>query len=825
MTVAGAPAGRDEIVDAYGCAAAAFTAALVDASRRRGRGRAAEEAVERISERLRGLGASYLALVTPRPVSRCPHTGRALELAIDDGGLDGMWWNHDQPLRPDQPWLDSCVAVTGAVARRGPVPDVAWPVWPGPEVPYVVPDLLARGDVLAVISSLPISDDTGFLIDYFAPPAAAIDPGVNTWGANAYGFIDAGGERRWGTVAEPAVERDFELAPWIERGKLAWIFPGDATLTLQRAVDGCPFLDLPGDRSLVSIRGGRVTRVPDLTRSRPAMPRPQGATIMSSPAAIPSPQPAPATDRRRRWRFGWLGTVAGVLALAATLGGLALTLLNSPSADGFGTVSVEDGAAQVRTDAGAPFRDVQPGEEIALGAALRTDDAGFATLTLNDGSILRLGPGTAVAFEQTDNQRVIRIADGSAWYRATPNEGADPIAVATDGAFLEGDRVAVAVECAQEATCAIQPLEGALTVATTSGDRVPLAPGEELTVDDAGGVAGVTLVEDPEADAWVARNRETDRVAGLGPVGASAVAPGAGSLAAAEMNGTWHFTTRVTESTSKTFDPGAEPAFDIELSRPCPQEGCDFGATMGRYEGTGTDGAGAITFTVSGTLSCTEIGSDRVTVPDAGAERLAVELQPTAAMRKSGAWEATGVEGTAEYEQTVDIACNEADQLGTFHASFEVAAQPLEGGNDAGGSPTPESAAPEPSPAAASYEFLGWSIETTAIESQSDPSVRPPTDLVPSGGTISVCGGERLVYWVRYENAPTEQVVQGSFVGPNVEIQPSPERYPSGDGTMTFWWGYTDGPLDERDAGQYQSEVSVDGTDTVVATGEVTAIC
>ncbi len=54
------------------------------------------------------------------------------------------------------------------------------------------------------------------------------------------------------------IDADFDLAPWIEQGKVFWIAPGDESMTLRSDVQGCPYLNLLGSREFVSICRGKV---------------------------------------------------------------------------------------------------------------------------------------------------------------------------------------------------------------------------------------------------------------------------------------------------------------------------------------------------------------------------------------------------------------------------------------------------------------------------------------------------------------------------------------------------------------------------------------
>jgi hypothetical protein len=56
---------------------------------------------------------------------------------------------------------------------------------------------------------------------------------------------------------------DFDLRPWIERGKLLWCVPGSGNRVLADPKrDACPYLDMPGEQRQLVIARGHVGRVP-----------------------------------------------------------------------------------------------------------------------------------------------------------------------------------------------------------------------------------------------------------------------------------------------------------------------------------------------------------------------------------------------------------------------------------------------------------------------------------------------------------------------------------------------------------------------------------
>ena len=196
------------------------------------------------------LAREYLALLPRIALSRCPLTQAAVVAPVDTAGLDGPWWRYDSPLRPPWERPSTLVALTGALALGGAPEHTDDLVRPGPAVPYVIPRLVDDGCV-AVLSSLPIGAHTGYVIAYFAEHFDT--PRANDWGANQYP-VDGG----WDEVIEDASAFDFDLRPYVERGQLRWIAPGDQDLALHDDVEGCPYVDLPGLRAPQRIEGGQL---------------------------------------------------------------------------------------------------------------------------------------------------------------------------------------------------------------------------------------------------------------------------------------------------------------------------------------------------------------------------------------------------------------------------------------------------------------------------------------------------------------------------------------------------------------------------------------
>ena len=208
-------------------------------------------------------GQEYEAGLPQVPFARCPISGEVQFHSFDPFGLDGPWWNYDAPLRPLMERIPSCLAVTGAVALAGDLPDVPWLCRPGPGLPWVLPRLLAAEGVFATIRQLSAGTHTAWAVCYFAAEAPAGLAMPNAWGTATYWDASDGAPGWSSTPADPQ-DRDFSLSPWIARGKLFWIAPGDDTLTLRPEVAGCPFIGLPGEKREQRIAFGRLRLDDDL---------------------------------------------------------------------------------------------------------------------------------------------------------------------------------------------------------------------------------------------------------------------------------------------------------------------------------------------------------------------------------------------------------------------------------------------------------------------------------------------------------------------------------------------------------------------------------
>ncbi len=208
--------------------------------------------------RIWDLLGDYIAGLPFLKLSRCPISGVEVEHSIDNFGLDGLWWKYFGSSRPQEKLPPTYFAFTGALRLAASVEYTPFLVLPGPEVPYVIPRLFKDSSVTAVLSAVSIGAHEGYAIFYFAKPVPRVAR-ANEWGANEYKIYEAGTEG-WDEINEDEQEFDFDLSRWITSGRLQWIAPGDSALRLQTNVSGCPYLNLPGRRTIQRIQYGEVSK-------------------------------------------------------------------------------------------------------------------------------------------------------------------------------------------------------------------------------------------------------------------------------------------------------------------------------------------------------------------------------------------------------------------------------------------------------------------------------------------------------------------------------------------------------------------------------------
>ena len=117
----------------------------------------------------------------------------------------------------------------------------------GPEVPYVIARILEMDSMVCVVSRTKISDnDDLFAMVYFSALEVERLDLTMSWDNENTGSWSHDSDR-W----------DFDLKPWVEKGKLRYCVPGEEPLRLgDTDVASFPFLEEPGYPGRRFVHGG-----------------------------------------------------------------------------------------------------------------------------------------------------------------------------------------------------------------------------------------------------------------------------------------------------------------------------------------------------------------------------------------------------------------------------------------------------------------------------------------------------------------------------------------------------------------------------------------
>jgi hypothetical protein len=212
------------------------------------------EEARRYSEEMTRLKTEYFAGIPRVTMGCCPFDGKPLVRSFDPFGLDGFWWDSD--AAPDE--LPACphfCVLAGAVNFNGKPPRAgSFEVYPGPQVPFVYPRLLEFPGMFAVIARVRM--ENGYLaypITYFAekrPPAQDLTAG---WRRSVYHYQTQLGDTGFRVENDPW---DFDLKPWIDKGRIRWCRPDSDNTVLDDAPgEVCPYVGLAGERANIVVQG------------------------------------------------------------------------------------------------------------------------------------------------------------------------------------------------------------------------------------------------------------------------------------------------------------------------------------------------------------------------------------------------------------------------------------------------------------------------------------------------------------------------------------------------------------------------------------------
>jgi hypothetical protein len=115
--------------------------------------------------------------------------------------------------------------------------------------------------MVAVVSSLPMKNGyMAYPISYFSLDKTPTLDLANPWTMTSCNYTDQEGHQYWSIKTDPW---DFELMPWVLKGKVKWIEPGDPRNILKSGPeDRCPYVDLKGLRKQQTITNDKCFTKP-----------------------------------------------------------------------------------------------------------------------------------------------------------------------------------------------------------------------------------------------------------------------------------------------------------------------------------------------------------------------------------------------------------------------------------------------------------------------------------------------------------------------------------------------------------------------------------
>ena len=178
----------------------------------------------------------------------CPICGAPYQHRLDPFGFDGPWWRNSK-----NGGVQNCAhAMLIRSAYRGVdlmelKHDENSDFRLGPEVPYVIARILEMDSMVCVVSRTKISDnDDLFAMVYFSALEVERLDLTMSW--------DVENRGAWSHDSDPW---DFDLKPWVEKGKLRYCVPGEDPLRLgDTDVAAFPFLEEPGYPARRFVHGG-----------------------------------------------------------------------------------------------------------------------------------------------------------------------------------------------------------------------------------------------------------------------------------------------------------------------------------------------------------------------------------------------------------------------------------------------------------------------------------------------------------------------------------------------------------------------------------------
>jgi hypothetical protein len=185
----------------------------------------------------------------------CPFCEEVLKSKFDPFNINSFWWK-----TPFSKYIyfncDHFYLLAGALNYNDKRPMKGIPnstsMQPGPEVPFIYEDELEPEGRIAVISQIKMEVGyTAYPITYFSKIPKKLGQFAPAWKTEFVSIKNESGIDEWYSYNW---DIDFNLMPWLEKGKLKWCDPDtDNTQLSTLSIDKCPYIDLPGKKRRVKI--------------------------------------------------------------------------------------------------------------------------------------------------------------------------------------------------------------------------------------------------------------------------------------------------------------------------------------------------------------------------------------------------------------------------------------------------------------------------------------------------------------------------------------------------------------------------------------------
>ena len=239
------------------------------------------EESEKIKQQVREIDSEINRRTPFVLASRCPYCDCPIYQKVAIFSLKASFWHMHSGSRYFWVWTGESYnpgyvygqylcphlfCIDGALNLHGHTPDAQSPRYGGTihmaaEVPFVKPRVLELPTMLGVMNSFPIMEKyTAYTIGYFTQEQPHYRDFCIPWHCTEW---DSTGEpqRKLLQVGKREDIQDYDLLPWVERGKLSWINP-ISTRVKGAPPDQFPYLGIEGRRHPYRIEESEVIDLP-----------------------------------------------------------------------------------------------------------------------------------------------------------------------------------------------------------------------------------------------------------------------------------------------------------------------------------------------------------------------------------------------------------------------------------------------------------------------------------------------------------------------------------------------------------------------------------